>query len=635
MSDVLGMLKNALAVHQSGDLDGAEALYKSVLKAQKNQPDAVHLLGVLKRQQGALEDAKHYAEQAISLRPHMAEAWGSLALTEFARGEIEKAETAFKKAVDVAKTTPKVHVDLVQFYQKINNLKAAREASERFLKHCPKAQEAWFWHSQMLAASGELQAASVVASQAVDVLPQSADVFYNLGLILLKSGDFSGARTATTQALNLSPQHPHLLMQMGMVEMGQRAYKDAIDWLKLASEHKVVALAAYTALAEVYEKLNDPESAAEACEKGLALAPEAPVLLYVKAIIARRNKQLEDARALLEKVLSQDIPPQHKVMVLFEYGRVLDRLGQYAHAYQTLCEANALYAELSPGIAQKKESYLKEIERLRTALKGYTNHAQADVPHAPLVFLIGAPRSGTTLLDQILDAHSAVDVMEEQDCVSAMLSHPLEGGRTVEKDYDNLTRADIQILQDVYFQHVQDVTTHHVAHTLVDKYPLNLTKAIYLRKIFPQAKFIFAARHPFDVALSNFMQSFEMNAAMANFLTIEDAVHLYDQILTLWEEAQKVAEFNVHLVRYEDVVSDMENQARALIHFMGKEWEEGILSYRERAKTQKVIQTPSYSQVVEPLYNRAKGRYAHYADMFAPYTEKVAPHLSFLGYEGL
>ncbi len=635
MDDVLSTLKIALQAHQSGALEKAEELYIHILKKQANQPDALHLLGALKKQQGHMDEAKGYAEKAVQLRPSMSDAWSNLAGIYLALQDMKGAEMAFQNAAKNSKETPKFHLDLVRFYQSKNNMVAAKKASENFLKYCPKAQEAWFWHSQMLAANGELEAASVVASNAVNALPQSADIFYNLGLILLKMADFDGARTATTQALNLKPHHPHLLMQMGMVEMASRNYKEALVWLEQAAGNAEVALTAYTALAEVYEKLNNAEKASEAVSKGLSLKKDAPVLLYVKALLARREGELEQAETLLKQVLSQPLPAQHKVMVMFEYGRVLDRLNRYGEAYQALVSANHLYARLSPQIEAQKQGYLSEIERLKALLPTYSAHKKLDVPHAPLVFLVGFPRSGTTLLDQILDAHTQIHVMEEQDCVTDMLAHALKDGKTAVESYDDLEVSDIKELQEFYWNRVEKAMGKRAEGMFVDKYPLNITKAIYLRKIFPEAKFIFAARHPFDVVLSNFMQSFEMNAAMANFLAIEDAVHLYDEVLDLWESTSKAADFNVHYVSYEDVVQDMEGEARKLIEFVGMEWESSVLKYRERSSSEKTIQTPSYSQVVEPIYGRAKGRWENYKDTFKPYFSVMKPHLKLLGYKAL
>ena len=633
MTDVLSTLKLALQAHQSGDFEKAEGLYGQVLKKQANQPDALHLLASLKKQQGIFLEAKKLAEKALELRPNMSDAWSNLAGICLALHDVKHAEIALKNAVKHQVDSAKFHLELVRFYQAQSNLKAAKEASEKFLKHCPKVQEAWFWHSQMLAANGEFEAASVVASNALNSLPQSADVYYNLGLILLKMSDFDGARTATTQALNLKPHHPHLLIQMGMIEMGCRDYKEALVWLEQAASHQDVALTAYTALAEVYEKLNNTDKASNAVQKGLAIKPDAPVLLYVKALLVRRKGDLEQAESILRQVLSQPLPPQHKVMVMFEEGRVLDRLGRYKEAYQALVGANSLYAKLSPQVETQKQNYLSEMERLKTHLAEYKKHDKVDVPHPPLVFLIGFPRSGTTLLDQILDAHSGIKVMEEQDCVTAMLSHELEGDRTVVDSYDVLSEHDIRELQQLYWQNVEKVLGKRPKEILVDKYPLNITKAIYLRKVFPEAKFIFAKRHPFDAVLSNFMQSFEMNAAMANFLKVEDAVHLYDQTLSLWEASSSATDFDVHYIAYEDVVQDMESQARALLKFVDVPWEDGVLKYRERSSSEKTIQTPSYSQVVEPIYQRAKGRWESYRDVFELYMSVMKPHLKFLGYK--
>ena len=131
-------------------------------------------------------------------------------------------------------------------------------------------------------------------------------------------------------------------------------------------------------------------------------------------------------------------------------------------------------------------------------------------------------------------------------------------------------------------------------------------------RIFPNAKFIVSLRHPCDCVLSCFMQDFELNDAMANFLNLDDAAHLYDAVMNLWTQYTSIFSINYHEVKYENLVKNFEPTVRSILNFLELSWNTSILEYSETAKKRENIATPSYAQVIKPIYSYAIGRWKRY-----------------------
>jgi len=171
-----------------------------------------------------------------------------------------------------------------------------------------------------------------------------------------------------------------------------------------------------------------------------------------------------------------------------------------------------------------------------------------------------------------------------------------------------------------------------VGRLVVDKLPLNIVEAGLIHRLFPQARFILAVRHPCDVCLNCFMQSFRINHAMANFLTLEDAALPYDKVMALWAQYRAVLPLEARQVRYEDLVDDFDGTVGGLLEFLGLGWDDGVRRYAERAGRSKRIDTPSDNQVTEAIYTRARYRWRRYEARLAPIMDRLAPHIAAFGY---
>jgi hypothetical protein len=313
-------------------------------------------------------------------------------------------------------------------------------------------------------------------------------------------------------------------------------------------------------------------------------------------------------------------------------GLIHDRLGNSDSAFEAFERMNR-ESELSERSIGKRAQAFRDLVDYRVQLAtpewvaGW--RASDDYSGGPdPAFLIGFPRSGTTLLDSFLIGHPGVRVAEEKPMLQAVAAQLGDFERIA-----TLAPAELQALRHMYFE----VAAGHVPDLgdglLIDKYPLGAIDLALIHRLFPSAKIIFTERHPYDVVLSCFVTRFELSATLVSFLTLEDSAKLYDRAMTLWERSRLAMQLDVHTVRYEHLVRDCETEMRRLVGFLGLEWHEGAADHVSAARDRSFVDTASYAQVVEPLYDRSIGRWTRYRRQLEPVLAILEPWAVKMGYE--
>ena len=174
----------------------------------------------------------------------------------------------------------------------------------------------------------------------------------------------------------------------------------------------------------------------------------------------------------------------------------------------------------------------------------------------------------------------------------------------------------INKLRQLYYKKMEQYLRVSPDKIYIDKFPLNIIYLAEINKIFPEAKYILALRNPRDSVLSCFMQSFTPNDAMLNMLTIDDASNLYNQTMQLWKTYEKVLDIKFHKIKYEDVVNNFEPTIKSLIKFLELDWSDKLKNFYKTAQKKRIISTPSYDQVNNPIYNKSIDRWKNYEDKF-------------------
>jgi tetratricopeptide (TPR) repeat protein len=451
-------------------------------------------------------------------------------------------------------------------------------------------------------ATGRLQDARIALEAALQVDRRFAIAHNNLGNVLLDSGDAAGAKQSYERAATLEAQYPDPVAGLARIAEGEHRLDDA---RRLA-------------------------------ERALRLAPQNTSAALTLARVKLRGEEAAEAAAMLEPLLRAGaLSTTNRVIAEGTLGEAYDRLGRFGDAFAAFSRANGLqHAQHAPAVALDRGPMAPKTVARLTAFVGVADVASwrpAPASQPMPVFLIGFPRSGTTLLDQILASHPQITTLEERDTLVDAASALVTPEDAFER-WATLSDGEIDRLRGLYWTQVRaGLGGVAMRSVFVDKLPLNAILLPLIYRLFPSAKIVLALRDPRDAVLSSFQQRFGMNAAMFQLLRLDTATAYYDAVMTLVRQTRAKFPLDVHEVKYEAVVGDFEPTVRALLSFLGLPWDEAVRGYAETAK-KRPIGTPSATQVVRPLYATAQGKWRNYRDFLAPHLAALEPWARAFGY---
>lgn len=396
---------------------------------------------------------------------------------------------------------------------------------------------------------------------------------------------------------------------------------------------------ALVALAVLEERLNHLPQAARLARRALEVTPGNVAASLTLATVQRRQGDFATATAALSQLLKTPSSGRNRAQTHHQLAQCLDRSGDYDQAFshfqaanRTLAEASGLGPEPVPADAvYSRETSAGLLHWFRSNPPESWSPAVSDDEPAP-VFFMGFPRSGTTLLDQMLNAHPQVRVIEEQELLEPVRQSFLPTGDPT--GLEALGSDALRQGRELYRQAVrQALPDGAVAEDtlVVDKLPLHTIYLGFIRRFFPDARVLFALRDPRDVCLSCFFQLFNPLGPMPYFMDLRTTVDYYDAVMTAAGAYRQDGQVQLKAVCYEDLVSDTETILRQVVAFLGLEWHPQLLAYRDQAR-QREIHTPSYESVVEPIYRRAVQRWRHYEAPLAPVRERLDWWAGHFGY---
>lgn len=593
------VLLDGVRLHQQGRLADAERTYKKVLAQNARQPDALHLLGVIAHQRGDHQRAVTLMDRAIAGKPADPTYHNNRGTALLALGRLDDAEGAFLHALSIAPAYAEAH----------NNLGNVRQQQ------------------------GRLNEATDSYRAALAARPGYADAWCNLGHAQHGLGDLDAAESSFGRAVALRPHYVKALRGLGdtTAELGRP---------KEAATHYAAALAAApddgetrAALAALHERAGDLELGLREAEAVLAADPENLRAALVAARCQRRLGRNADALARLDALAVNPADREGRAFVAFEQAAACDRLGQFRRAFTRFAEGNRHLLETARGRSVDRAAFPSQIDTLRRRftrdwVESWTPPVAA--PWSP-VFLVGFPRSGTTLLDQVLDAHPGLRTVEEKSMLDVAKGAVAELPGGYPDALATMSADQVRAVRTIYEAEVNRYLPDRGDAVPVDKMPLNIIDMGLIHRLYPEAKVLLALRHPGDVVLSGLMQAFRPNAAMVHFGAIEDTARLYAAVMDLWLTYTDVLPLAVATVRYEDLVRDFETETRRLLGFLELPWDESVRGYRDHART-RAISTPSYHQVVQPLYTRSIGRWRNYRPDIEHVFPVLAPYVEAFGY---
>ena len=473
--------------------------------------------------------------------------------------------------------------------------------------------------------------AALQRSLALD--PRQPPVIALLAKMLSNLGRADEARRLLDNALAALPEDPHLLTASGMVYVGRGAYTEAEMDLQRALAVSPSDPQSYANLASFYEHSNRLDDAQrmldDAAQRGLANG----ACKLITARLLRGQGQAGAARALLTELQGEkDIPPTQERDLRFELGWCADTLGDVTAAMTYFQEANDRTLALAAPPPELSDIFPRQVASLKRFFAENTLPA-GDAPAEPVpAFLVGFPRSGTTLLDTMLGAHPQLLVMEERSAIQAMLDLYISWGLRYADDLARLTPRHFAGLREIY-QRVSYTAGWDGIRRLLDKSPFGTAHLGLIYQVFPTAPVVFMARHPCDVVLSCFMNNFDIHSGTVHFTTLGSTVALYCSFMDLWQLYLQRVPLKYLVLRYEDLIVSPEAEMRRLIGFLDLPWVPEVLDHRAAALRRGYIPTPSYNQVSQPLYQSSRDRWRRYAADLEPHLPRLMPYIRAFGYE--
>ena len=508
----------------------------------------------------------------------------------------------------------------------------ALDACERVLGLHPELAQAWHLLGLCRWRRGQLAEAADALARAAGSEPRDAQVMHDLGNVYSDQGAWALAVHAYLKAIDLRPQHAESFLNLGTTYEHLEEYAQAEQAYRRALALNPRLASAAASLASLAESANRVEEATILAGQALALDSADPVANLTQAQLEFRAERLDTAAVRLQKLLDQPLQPRNRSLALARLGAIDEMCGEYERAFAAFQESkrvlNSGDAPSGPGIftvatTQRVARHLDQLLQTRAVVSSLAEEAPA--------FLVGFPRSGTTLLDQILSSHPGIVVLEEKDTLQDFLQEFI----TSDVGLERLAATDFAALEPYrrkYWTRVAEALPQRDPDKLfVDKLPLNTLCMPLIVRLFPAARFVFAVRDPRDVVLSCFMRAFGLNEAMRNFLTLSGTAELYAEVMQIGIRCRQRLDSQVHVVRYESLVDDLESEARRLCGFLKLDWDPAMLRFQETAKKRR-INTPSYHQVVQPVYTSARARWRHYEKYLEPVLPRLQPFVDFFGY---
>ena len=202
------------------------------------------------------------------------------------------------------------------------------------------------------------------------------------------------------------------------------------------------------------------------------------------------------------------------------------------------------------------------------------------------------------------------------------------------KNLDLITSEEQKQAKLFYQNSIQEQNIGNNFHNkiIIDKLPLNLIRIKFIHSLFPNTSFIMSVRHPLDCILSCFTQNFLLNSAMINFLDLERTAVLYDKVMQIWQNSSKLTNLNMHIIKYEDLISNFNSETKRMLVFLGVNWETNIKNYKKLLVKKERIRTPSYNQVTQPLYSSSINKWKNYEKELSPIRPIVQKWITYFNY---
>ena len=597
------LLKDALEFLKNNNFLEALKIYEQILLIDDHHFETNFFLGTLKAQTKKFEDASNLFNKAIKIKPDIPDLHNNLGLVYRELGKFEKSLESFNKALELNSKFAIAYNNIGIVYR---DLKKNEEAEKNFR------------HSIKLDA-------------------KNSDPYNNLGLIYTDLKKYNKAKEYFIKCIELNPKNFQSLNNIGNL------YKN-LGEIKIAEKYYIQAFTinegyfdAYNNLMVLYERTNQDKKLFDIIGKTKKKFQDNHIVELFYGHYLYKTKNFNDAIETLNQISFKEKQLNRERLRCLILAKSYDKIKEFDKAFYYFTKTNEINFSKKNFNVDKNKSLKIINDRIKFFNRENTQNWSKNsfLNNKRPIFMIGFPRSGTTLLDTILSNHESIDVIEEKPMITDLMSKLYGLLNHKFENLKNLNQKQNLILQEEYFKNLQkNIENDHLSDKiLIDKMPLNIIHVGEIIRIFPDAKFILSLRHPCDSVLSCFMQSFELNNSMANFLDLNDSAIMYDRTMKLWMQYIKLFSINFHVVKYENIINNFDNTIKDVLKFLDLPWSNNVKNfYKTTTEDKKLITTPSYDQVNQPIYEDSIQRWKNYEKKISYIVPILEPWIEKLDY---
>ena len=640
----------AKALHAAKQWKEGEAQYRIALEIDPNQSSAHYNLGVLLCELERHDEAAESFRDAVRTDPLHEEAWHQLALILFQYDQNEGAAECWRCAIHANDKCLDHHHNYAMALQKCGQLEEAQASYRQALQIDDKSVSTWSNLASILRELGKTDEAIECCQEAIRIDPSYADAYNNMGNIYLSRGEAEQALRWADQAIELNPENASAFAtaagalqsaceSQAVVDHLTEAIKvtpeDADLYVRraeamlnygqpdeaLADFEQAMTLdsnctRAGTGIAKVHLFLGQTEEARQVLEP-LTLDPHHdPDAVILLAVLLQSQKQYEESVSLLEQRLEAgNLNHAHQRRISYALGDAFDKMQRFDTAFEWYHKANQ--ANLGTFDFDETEQLFKRI------IETFTPEAMSRLPRSQDrcdqgVFIVGMPRSGTTLIEQIMDSHPQIHGAGEANFFVPVFRDLAE--RVEMKGFPqsllSLTQNQVNQIGASCVSRLKKMSDTHVR--VIEKTPSNFRFLGLLQMFMPGSRVILCSRHPLDTCLSCYFHDFMgWHPYIYDLKILGKYYRLYERMVAHW---RSVLDLDILEVRYEDLVADQEAESRRIIEFAGLEWDDTCLKFFENPRR---VQSASAQQVREPIYTTSVARYKPYLANLSPLVESL------------
>ena len=590
MNTFADLLAQARQCFDRGDRGRAESLAQQILSTQPDSPQACYLIGLVCQRQGRLGEALAYLQKALRVRPGSADVHNAVGSVLQDQGKLEAAAEAFRSALRLRPDFVAAHNNLGNVLLAQGKRQDAADCYGAVLRLQPECAAAHYALGKIWQDVGRLPQAAACYRRALRIQPGLAAAHNGLGMVYAHDGQREAALACFEEALRLEPNHPLAHANLGtfLLEEGRR--EEANARFKEALRRDLNCVPAWTAVTQF----------------GLFPLSDADIA-HVHTLLARPG-----------------LAPAEACQLHFGLGHLYDRAGRWEEAFAHIAQANTLRRGLlqAAGMDFDAAGHRARVDKMiATCDAAYFQRIKTFGRHTERpIFIVGMPRAGTTLVEQILGSHPdvfAAGELEEISDLARVLSSRLGEPEDYPACLARLDAGTAGLLADWYMAQID--CRNDSAPRVTDKMPLNFEHLGLIAALFPQAHIIHCRRDPIDVCLSCYFHDFR-NIHFA--YDIEDLGHYYVEYERLLAHWRAMLPLSMLDVRYEELVNEPEAVSRRLVSFCGLSWDDRCLDFY---RSDRPVRTSSLVQVRHPVYKSSVGRWQHHAAHLRPLKDILKP----------